>query len=316
MWIESDQYRDINSALERRSREILERLFSKFHSSQPLSSKSHQKPTLCPSCRKPLIRKAVPYVELFVSACPDHHGAWLSSDTAEKLREFIHEELNEKKPKASPGITLRPYLVSWVILSFVITVLAQIPSLITHMLGVNEQGIAASRIGPHYWPTRIQESWQPLNYEGAGITDEEDRNYIDFIGIILEQAITNRKNIDDALQIPRKTEDRASVIQFFEEHQLILISVLSRAKVPERLKGFHERLIRALTSQIEFYGDLGTALQEGRKEKKSLMMDHPGLIESHSALLDAWEEFSNVAPDPRHPLSQGMYERLCALDIV
>ena len=311
MWIESDQYRDINSALERRSRDILERLFPNFL--QPAIPPDN-KPTLCPQCRKPLIRRAVPYVELFVSACPDHHGAWLSSDTAKKLRDFIHDELDVKKKKSIHFFSARPYLYSWLIISCVITLLAETPHILSRLAGVNSQGIVASKLGPHYWPVRVQEDWYPLTFEGAGIRSEDDRIYLDFIGLALEQGITNRLNLEDALKVKKSQEGYESLYHFFEENQLALLSLIGRVKVPEEWSEFHKHLLKAFGAQIQYYSDRISLLPDeaGRRP----FGENENLKTCHRELLEAWENFISIYADPNHPLHVGIYKRLCAFDVI
>src|SRR5204863_422394 len=48
-------------------------------------------PTTCPTCRRDLVRNPLPGVGLHVSACPDRHGAWMTSDVMETLHRFVAE---------------------------------------------------------------------------------------------------------------------------------------------------------------------------------------------------------------------------------
>src|SRR2546425_11371465 len=88
MWIEGNRLQVIDSALERGRRDDVERLLADIFKS---NAKQGEIPTTCPTCRRDLIRNPLPGVSLFVSACPDRHGAWMTSDVVETLRRFVDE---------------------------------------------------------------------------------------------------------------------------------------------------------------------------------------------------------------------------------
>jgi len=46
-------------------------------------------PTSCPACGGDLLRTTLPHGDLFVSACPNQHGVWLSRAEGERLRDLV-----------------------------------------------------------------------------------------------------------------------------------------------------------------------------------------------------------------------------------
>src|SRR2546426_8451865 len=88
MWIEGNRLQVIDSALERGRRDDVERLLADIFQS---NAKQGEIPTACPTCRRDLVRNALPGVGLYVSARPDRHGAWMTSDVVETLRRFVAE---------------------------------------------------------------------------------------------------------------------------------------------------------------------------------------------------------------------------------
>ena len=77
MWIEGTRLQVIDSALERGRRDDVEKLLADIFRS---NAKQGGIPTTCPTCRRDLVRNALPGVGLYVSACPDRHGAWMTND--------------------------------------------------------------------------------------------------------------------------------------------------------------------------------------------------------------------------------------------
>ena len=50
-------------------------------------------PSSCPHCHKNLISQALPYLELFVNACPEKHGFWMTPESSVSLKKFISEQI-------------------------------------------------------------------------------------------------------------------------------------------------------------------------------------------------------------------------------
>src|SRR5437773_648685 len=88
MWIAGDRLQVIDSALDGGRRDDVEQLLADIFRS---GRGEGAVPTTCPTCRRDLVRNPLPGVGLHVSACPDRHGAWMTSDVIETLHRFVAE---------------------------------------------------------------------------------------------------------------------------------------------------------------------------------------------------------------------------------
>ncbi len=70
-------------------------------------------PNVCPHCKKHLVRQALPYLELFVSGCPEKHGFWLSPENSLGLKRLVNEQLAGKSSSKQVLILLRNFLIGF-----------------------------------------------------------------------------------------------------------------------------------------------------------------------------------------------------------
>ena len=92
MWVDGPKFKKIGNLLLARKSDYIEDVLT-----QILPSAESQKasiPATCPTCRVELVRRPLPYLEFFVSACPNQHGAWLSDEVSRKLRDWIVESFS------------------------------------------------------------------------------------------------------------------------------------------------------------------------------------------------------------------------------
>src|SRR5207249_11698054 len=119
MWIEGNRLQVIDSALGRGRRDDVERLLADILK----SNAKGEIPTTCPTCRRDLVRNALPGVGLYVSACPDRHGAWMTSDVVETLTRFVGDHTTLAAKKRHQLRVLNRLLVVFVVVTLAAVVL-------------------------------------------------------------------------------------------------------------------------------------------------------------------------------------------------
>src|SRR5262249_431916 len=133
MWIERDRLQVIDSALEHGHQEDVERILADIFR----SNTNHGKiPSVGPACRRDLIRSPLPGAGLFVRACPERHGAWMTDDVITSLGQFVAAHATVAAKKRHQLRLLNRLLIVLAILAPVSILLSNPERVITTIAGV------------------------------------------------------------------------------------------------------------------------------------------------------------------------------------
>src|SRR5262245_32607532 len=86
MWLHSEQFQTLDTAAKGAGSSEVERLLADIVKK---SGREGAVLGVCPQCKRDLVDKSLPYLELVVKACPVQHGFWMGSDAFATLRDFI-----------------------------------------------------------------------------------------------------------------------------------------------------------------------------------------------------------------------------------
>jgi len=192
MWIEGDRLQVIDSALEPGQQDDIEQLLADVLRS---NAKQSQIPTTCPTCRRDLIRNALPGAGLYVSACPDRHGAWMTSDVVETLRGFVAEHATLAAKKRHQLRLLNRLLVVLAILVPAAVLLTYPERTVMMVVGVVDS-FYDNRVSETYWPARGWIYKTTIPTKGSSIDVHDELLYFDRLLTLLDEGITNRLNVD------------------------------------------------------------------------------------------------------------------------
>ncbi len=306
MWLEPEKYRQIDRVVCRGEKRGLSRiLFEFFH---PENQKQLKNPSVCPKCQKPLERKMLPYLEYFIHACPDQHGAWITPEVSAKIRDMMSQQMYIATRRAQ---SLR--FLAWFGLTLLVTVLlSDMPAWMKRF----QETYETSKIGESFWPQRSFDAFPPFSSKASGIQNEEEAAYFSQLVPILEEGASNRLNMEAVLKTRRSEDQYWAVFQIYQKRQQEMLSVLRSVHVPGKLQTFHERLLRAGDSQITFYASF---LQEKIKNASVTlndMLSHAALRTCNRELLQAYDDFLKLYPDVNPQFQQALESRLCWFDIV
>jgi hypothetical protein len=150
MWIERDRLQVIDSALEHGHQADIEQVLADIFRS---NVQQNEIPSVCPTCRCDLIRSPLPGAGLFVSACPERHGAWMTDDVVASLGQFVAEHATVAAKKRHQLRLLNRLLIVLAVLAPVSILLTNPERMITTIAGVVD-GIYDNRVSETNWPAR------------------------------------------------------------------------------------------------------------------------------------------------------------------
>jgi hypothetical protein len=306
MWLEQEKFREIDHAVVKGERRGLSRLlFELFH---PENQKFPKNPTLCPKCNKTLVRKMHPYLEYFVQACPDRHGAWISPEVSLKLRQFVSEQmLIATKRKQALQFLLALFLG---LLCF--SLLAQSPRWISNWLPNYED----LKVGEKYWPQREFRNFPSLPLKESSIDNAEEIFYVSQVLELLEDAASNRMNMDTVLKTRRSGERYWKAFEIYQQKQYEFLGKLRVMTVPEPLKEFHGHIETAAEAQLEFYGAFVHEKAQNASIGLQDMLGHPALKICNQSLLSAFDFIQKHYPNLDMTTRQAVESRLCWFDVI
>lgn len=291
MWVEKDQYQQIGSALRRGKKNVVRRLLDRlFYEHDLLVMRKKE----CPRCHKPLIRKALPYAEVLVDACPDQHGIWLNTEVFQKLKGSLHEGIGSslfwRLRLAMPSSGL------WLLGLFVITALVLVAKTVDSYYGGAFKGIQPGEISRSHWPWREEFRIQQFFKNAGDELQPEQAAYFQMLFPLLHQAVSHKANMADVLKTNRPSHELEALYRFYEEKQYIILRALRQMDVPETLSNFHDYLIRALQSQIAYF--LVTVNSRLAREESPVASSkgREDLQRSNGAIIAAWLIFRSTYP--------------------
>jgi hypothetical protein len=273
-------------------------------------------PTTCPQCHKDLVRKGIPYLEMFTSVCPDGHGAWLSADNGRKLREFIERECSQAGRRRHQVMMLR---AAGFFLGMV-AIFMQVPQMLhKHLVTGITRHVADERgqkIGESFWPARDFSNWNPLPIKESVIDRQDELVYFQKWIEIMNDGVVNRLNMQEVLDTRRAPEDYTAVYQVFSAKQNDFLDRLSELEPPLQLEKFHRDILDATESQIAFYREYAERKSSDSSLKLGQLLENPRLKDTNELLWAAYHEFQHLYPNVDTATNNAIEQRLCWLDMI
>jgi hypothetical protein len=319
MWIQSGSLTEIDATVRRGRTAEVDRLLSDVFFEPPARVAI---PVSCPACHRDLVRQPLAVAGLFVSACPDGHGAWLDPDVAEALRRLVSERA------AAAG---RRRIV-------VLSVLAVGSAALAAMLGgrpgpsaapsapiVASAPLAASaqrdtvddtQLSETNWPERRWPGALAIPVKESAINVHAELRYFHQVLALMDAGITNRLNMEGVLKVRRLPQRYVQLYEVYRRRQSTVLERMRNLSAPERLRPIHERLVVATERQISFYGDYARAKADDPTTDLGRLLALPALQEQNVALLDAWSRVRQAYPDLDRQTHDAIYHRLHGFDVI
>ncbi len=329
MWVEQTGLTQIDTKMRYGAAAEVDRLLQDLLAS-PASPSTV--PVGCPTCQRDLIRQSLAIGALFVSACPNGHGAWLSPETAESLRALVGTRATTQRRQRLTVIGMGAVL-SMVL--FAIWTLrpgreapappAPAPEAVapaTPATPAPEAAAAASdrvdnaALSEEQWPDRPWPGARPIPLKESRIDVHEELLYFDQLLGVLAAGISNRLNMEGVLAVPRAPERYGALYSVYRGRQEDVLDRLRRLQAPARLQPMHEQIVRATEQQIAFYGDFARAKAVDATTDLRRLLGHPALREQNRALLDAWGRVRRLYPDLDTATREAIYYHFCGFDTV
>jgi len=313
MWIEGERLQVIDSALERGRRAEVEQLLADVFRT-PAGADAI--PSACPTCRRDLIRNPLPGVGLFVSACPDRHGAWMTSDVVETLRRFVDEHATlAAKKRHQLRVLNRLLVILGVVL--VAAMLYSYPERIVTTLVDAGSRVYDWRVSDTYWPERgwVYTYWQ-IDVKTSSIDVHDELTYFTRLVALLDEGITNRLNIDGVLKTRRSPAEYTRLYEVYRTKQLDVLMRMRMLDVPEKLGSIHAHLLLATEAQIRFYQNFLDAKLKDSAVNLSRMLSDAALQTTNRALHTAWDEIRRLYPSLDAETRSAIEAHLCGFDVI
>lgn len=293
MWLTGTSLERIDSALGRGPTAEVDRLLAEILAG---ASSTEPTPTTCAVCRHDLTRSHLNHSPVLIYTCPDGHGSWLDGAGVATLQRLLQERAQPATPPAPAAAGPRPHparrlgvLIALLIAS-VATLAATI--LLTSPPARTGPGIAA-----------------PSPMTGA------ERRYFEELVVVLDDGITNRRNIDGILKGQSSPDTYVSAFDAYRVRQERFLHRLDEMSVPSRLQTIHDAIRRAADRQVRFYRDFKEARVRSSVDLPNLL-GHPDLRESDYDLHRAWDLIRQTYPVLDPQLAEAIERHLCNLDIV
>ncbi len=300
MWLENEKFKEIDQAVSRGERQNLLRILAEFFHPD---NQTKQKPSTCPRCQKPLQRKMLSYLEYFVHACPDRHGAWMSPEVSEKVRNLVHEQVIAEAQKRSS--------FQWMMTGIVFLIGILIWGYLPYLNRSAQTPVKTSSMEP-------AEFFLPLSQEEIlnNFENPEHAAYLQQVLSLLEFGAVNRMEIEQSLKGSHPFEEKTKQFEIYRKKHDQLLSKLQVIPVPEAFAPLHERLLQAAKAQIAFYA---IWLEEQSKRGSvdlQTMLTHSALQKCHEALLQAYAFLLSSYPNLDPSLQESIRSRFSWFDII
>ncbi len=296
-------------------------------------------PVGCPTCQRDLVRQSLAIGTLFVRACPNGHGAWLSPETAESLRSLVGNGTTSQRwqwlgvigivavmsivlfaiwpwrsgQEAPAPRSPDPAAVAPAAPTTPTTPTTPTPAAVSPDAGDHVDNAALSE---QYWPERRWPGARPLPLKESRIDVHEELLYFDQLLGVLAVGISNRLNMEGVLAVPRAPERYGELYDVYRGRQEDVLDRLRRLQTPDRLQSMHEQIVRATEQQIAFYRDFARAKTTDATTDLRRLLAHPAVREQNRALLDAWGRVRQIYPDLDTATREAIYYHLCGFDTV
>ena len=128
------------------------------------------------------------------------------------------------------------------------------------------------------------------------VARHDEPRYLAGVAELLDEAISNRVNLDRALRTRRAAAEYRRLLDDFRSRQLGFLVALERLEPPARLILFHERLRAATHEQIAFYAAFVAAKARDASIDLDRMLEHPALRASSADIRAASEHLRRLYP--------------------
>jgi len=313
MWIEGERLQVIDSALERGGRAEVEQLLADVFRT-PAGAAAI--PSACPMCRRDLVRNSLPGVSLFVSACPDRHGAWMTSDVVETLRRFVDEHATLAARKRHQLRILNRLLVILGALLFAGLLYTYPERIVTTLVDTGSR-FYDWRVSETYWPERglVYTYWQ-IDAKTSSINVHDELMYFTRLVALLDDGITNRLNIDGVFKTRRSHDEYARLYEVYRTKQLDVLARMRLLDVPAKLASIHAHMLFATEQQVRFYETFLDAKLKDPAVDLGRMLGDVALQATNKALHTAWDEIRRLYPHLDSETSSAIEAHLCGYDVI
>lgn len=308
MWINSHQFQKIDRFLVSGARGLS---FSGDLSLTLLEAKQGAISDVknCPVCRHDLERRVLPFMEVFVQACPNGHGVSMPEEVFSQISQLVKKQAISWLPAKIAQLDSRS-MQSLFFIGFLIALMIA-PALIPKPFDKGEPAVKSHVL----WSDRKVE---PAAFPStdSSIQNSEEWKYLEDIMFLIKEGIANRLNIQEALEASDSSEKIADIFSVYEAKQQEFLTKLNTLLPPPALNSFHEKLVLATASQIDFYAAFTAQKLKKKSTTLASMIDNPSLHISNRNLLAAYSEIKKVYPSMDVLTDTAIYERLCAFDII
>lgn len=265
------------------------------------------RPGACPHCKKNLVHQALPYLEVFVNACPEKHGFWMTKENSLGLKKFISEQIyQETHRKGRTSRLIRNFAIGFGAVLILHLSLPALKNMQTRQQAWMNQR-EDEKISAAYWPYR--QISLPSIPAISSIGSSEELVYLEDWSTLMGELISNRLNMESVLQTERKPEEYQAVLSFYLRRQSVTAEKLGMLAVPERLAEFHMNILRGIEAQMRFYTSYAMEKSKGEVDFGRLSR-HPDLLTSGQELHSAYREILRVYPDLDSKTNAAIEERL------
>jgi len=307
MWISDRRVEDLNAI-------DVDRVLADVLANDP---DARETPTVCPECLGDLLRTTLPQSDLFVSACPNQHGIWLSRAEGERLRELVSAQHDAALARKRDRLrVVRRTLVA--------ALAAARGAVVAGAVVAGRDGFRSAspaenpdsrRITPANWLQRDWSAWYPLPGTSP-IVDRDELQYVHEMLLVLQKGADNRLNMHEVLRTTRTADEYGSLLDVYQRRQAAVLAKLNVLAVPARLRSIHRHLVVATDRQIVFFGVFVADKIKDSTVDLCRMIRHPALTASSRALHAAWDKIRALYPNLDQATSDAIESRLCRFDVI
>ena len=312
MWIENKKLTAVDTALEKGKADQLDQILAEILTQQE-SSVTVQ---TCPQCHKDLVHKSLPYLEIFVNACPNNHGVWMSPEVNKRFQEFLSEQISIANQRRYRLKLLARVLAIVLLLFLAIHVQRFGPQIYQQTVNYISTQYEGRRINAQYWPKYDYTNYYPFPFKDSSIDHIDELSYFREWMKIMEEGGANRLNIHKALSVQRPREEYLEIEKIYAEKQEIFFSQLNTLTPPDRLKSFHETVISAAQDQIVFWDEFVQKKYEKPKLQLGDVLNHPRLQDCNKKLWQSYYIFRDLYPQRDLKTNDAIEQRLCLFDLI
>src|SRR5258705_6082692 len=249
MWLEGGRLQQIDTALEGDRPTSIDAVLADILNGARVQQSV---PTACPSCRRDLLRHPLPVAGLFVSRCPDGHGAWMDPSVADGLQRFVETHASVAARRRHQVRLLRVVLAIFVI-SLTLALLSQHGGHVVVGLVDATEWVQNRRVGETRWPSRgwmYKLFWIPT--KTGSFTRHDELAYFVALTRVLDEGITHRIHMDRVLRTSRTPPPHARLYEPYRDRHGRRLSRPPPPDPPPPPRGIHRPIPGAPVAQIPF----------------------------------------------------------------